>query len=308
MSEIIPNNTSWKGYFISDAIVLVFHSGMILNNSKINPVFNDQSIQPHRRVFALEIQQTDIINRKMDHQLELITPSGAKVTKLFICGALTEIDINSRGAGFIRVADPTGVLNLVLKIKIQEQLSDIKSITIPAFVSITASVESTLSSQKDKKFQLVVESIQLSSRKDRDQWIIKTGHITLLRLKRLSEILTTTQGSEDDKWIMQHYHTGLQKLQDLAGIIAKAVDQVQAIIDAPLQSESNEIETTDKIICEKVLQLIKDQSGPKGVQVQDLIPLAMKLKIEETLLIETIRTLIVEDEIYQPSPGLVKIL
>ena len=134
-------------------------------------------------------------------------------------------------------------------------------------------------------------------------------YYSLLRLKRLSEILTTTQGSEDDKWIMQHYHTGAAKT---AGSCRNNCESSRSgfkqLLMPPLQSESNEIETTDKIICEKVLQLIKDQSGPKRVQVQDLIPLAMKLKIEETLLIETIRTLIVEDEIYQPSPGLVKIL
>ena len=57
-----------------------------------------------------------------------------------------------------------------------------------------------------------------------------------------------------------------------------------------------------------VMNLIRQHSGPRGVSILELTGFAEKSGISEPLLIETIRGLITDDEIYQPSSGFVKIL
>jgi RPA family protein len=100
---------------------------------------SNHTMQPYSRVFALELQQTDIIVKgRESRQTEIITPSGARISRLFACGALTEINRNAKGTGLIRVADPTGVLVIYLKSRTPEITKILDSLITPAFVSVTA--------------------------------------------------------------------------------------------------------------------------------------------------------------------------
>jgi RPA family protein len=268
----------------------------------------DNLIQPFVRIFAIEIQQSDlVINGNGDRQRELITPSGARLSRLYICGVLTEIIRNTKGGGSIRIADPTGVFIIHLKIKNPDISTILDTLSIPAFVSITAYIEPSIGSGGQTGYNLVLDTIHPSTRSDRDRWICRTGYQTLIRLKRVSDVLSEGHCSGEEKRAIQWYKTSILQLKMLAGIIEKAVNQVQKVTQKTEKPEEDKSETPD-MTAEKVLLLIKQQSGPKGVAVQDLLPLAEQEKIPESLLIDTIRYLIAEDEIYQPSSGFVKIL
>jgi len=263
-------------------------------------------IQTCSRVFALEIQQTDLVVRKKeDRSVELITPSGAHISRLYCCGALTEINRTGKPGWFIRVADPTGVFVFVIRSRTPDLISALDSFTPPTFVSVTATVE-TDSTPGESGFRLILDTIHQSDRQARDQWILRTSLLTLKRLKRLADILAGETPGEEERRLMTRYGTSTRQLKVLAGVVERATGQVKA---APDQTEEIARESTEEQnASEKVLELIRQHSGPRGISVQELTGFAQKEKISEVLLLDTIRALIAEDELYQPSSGFIKIL
>lgn len=276
----------------------------------INKTVTVPGIFHHSRVFALEFQQSDIVIRThTGRQADLIAPSGERISRCYTCGTLTEINRGGKGGGYIRVADPTGVLVLHIRAYSPDILAVLDNLTIPAFVSVIASVE-TDNHPGESGFRLILEMISPSDRSARDRWIVRTSGLTLNRLQRLSRVLSGEQesDSEEVRKAIARYKTSNRQLHVLAGMVEKALGQVQVI------SPESEDETTTKDqdhgsdAAEKVLDLIRQHSGPRGISVQELVITAGKAGVSEPVLMDTIRGLIAEDELYQPSSGFIKIL
>ncbi|MDD1727816.1 MAG: hypothetical protein LUQ50_01955 [Methanospirillum sp.] len=270
------------------------------------PGYSGSSLYPYIRVFALEIQQTDLIIRRDHHAADLITPSGAHIVRLYSCGALTEINRNNKTGWIIRVADPTGVLVISIRSRSQDLVTVLNAITPPAFVSVTVVIEID-TSPGSSGYRLVLETIHSSDRKARDQWILKTSQCTIDRLQRLYKLLSEESPSEEERRFMSRYKISSRQLQVLAGVVDRALEQVRAPVEH--QESGTDIDTHGKDdVTEQVMELVRQHSGPRGISVQELTGIAKKTGLSETLLIDTIRVLIAEDELYQPSSGFVKIL
>lgn len=273
-----------------------------------NPSYPIPTLNSYSRVFALEIQQTDLVLRGKENRLvELITPSGAYIAKLYCCGALTEINKSGKNGWIIRVADPTGVFILSVKARTPDLIASLDSLSSPTFVSVTATIE-TDTTPGEGGFMLVLETIHQSDRQARDQWILRTSLITLNRLKRIADLLAGEKPSDDERKFMTRYGTSHRQLKVLSGIVERATSQVKAQDELKEESDTDTESSTENNTGEIVLQLIKQHSGPRGLSIQELTGFASKEKIPEQLLLDTIRALIAEDELYQPSSGFVKIL
>ncbi|PWR74394.1 hypothetical protein [Methanospirillum lacunae] len=271
-----------------------------------NPSYSISTLNSYSRVFALEIQQTDLVIRgKENRSVELVTPSGAHIAKIYCCGALTEINKSGKNGWIIRVADPTGVFVLSIKARTPDLITTLDSLSPPTFVSVTATIE-TDSTPGEGGFRLVLETIHQSDRQARDQWILRTSRITLDRLKRVADLLAGGSPSDEERKFITRYGTSLRQLKVLSGIVERATSQVKIQEEEIEEADPNP--STEKNTCETVLQLIKQHSGPRGISIQELTGFAQKEKISESLLLDTIRALITEDELYQPSSGFIKIL
>lgn len=271
-----------------------------------NPSYPNPTLNPYSRVFALEIQQTDLVLRgKENRSVELLTPSGAHITKIYCSGALTEINKGGKTGWIIRVADPTGVFVISVKARTPDLIETLDSLSPPTFVSVTATIE-TDPTPGEGGFKLVLETIHQSDRQARDQWILRTSQITLDRLKRVANLLAGEKPSDEEKKFMSRYGTSQRQLKVLAGIVERATSQVKIPDDVKEISDTDS--SPENNTGDIVLQLIKQHSGPRGVSIQELTGFAEKEKIPETLLLDTIRSLITDDELYQPSSGFVKIL
>ena len=265
------------------------------------------SLRPYCRVFSFEIQQTDLVIRGRDgRSTELITPSGASVSRLYWCGALTEINQNSKSGWTLRVADPTGVLILLVRSRMPDLIDILNTLTPPTFVSLTAIVEPD-STPGEQGFRLVLETIHPSDRQARDLWILRTASLTLNRLQRLSVLLTGETGTEEERKTISRYGTSTRQLNVLAGVIERALGQVKEP-EIEQEPSADQEKGDDTGATELVMKLIRQHSGPRGVSVQELTGFAEKAGLAQPILIDTIRTLITEDELYQPSSGFVKIL
>jgi RPA family protein len=294
------------------------------------PKSSDMRIIPYTRLFALEMQQTDHIQtRAGERQISLITPSGAKVSKLYFCGVLTEMTNPGGKNPSIRVADPTGGVTFFIKPQNKEVLKILEQITPPAFVSILAFFEKNIKKSPEETehapYQCVIERLIEVSRKERDNWIIETADHTMARIEAFYQLFVDSsafsplkslsppkEGKDFTAWMditrsKNHYHTSLKQLRVLAQTAANALEQVKP---AELEdiNEDEHAGQTEENLTDTVLTLIKEQADSRGVEVAFLTQLAKKQGITESSLIETIKILISEDEIYQPSPGFVKML
>lgn len=264
-------------------------------------------IHPYTRIFAIEIQQSDQILRGKDsHPAELITPSGARVSWFYSCGAITSINRDPKAGWSIRVADPTGVLLLTIKTRTPDLIQALDAIQPPAFVSVTGYVEPD-HNKGGTGFRLILETIHCADREERDRWILRTALLTLNRIDHLADTLETEKKDPELMQVISRYGSSMRQVEVLAGIVARAMQQIQ-ITDPPKDQREDPDAGDTGEVAEKIMRMVKEHSGPRGVSVQELIGHASKERISESLLMDTIRTLITDDELYQPSSGYVKIL
>jgi RPA family protein len=288
--------------------VLSSNSFNMADRSMHTQSINIAGFTPCSRVFALEFQQSDFVIRPGESiPASLITPTGERIFRFYSCGALTEMNRGGKTGGSVRVADPTGVLVLHFRSRSPEIASILDTLSIPAFVSVIGSVEPD-STPGEGGFRLHLEMIALSDRAFRDRWIIRTADITLKRLDNLSRALSGEPGSEETRKALARYRTNPRQLRFLAGMVEKALSQVQASPPADQEKTGTEDQVPAPDTQEKVVNLIREISGPRGISVQELTVSAEKAGIGQSLLMEIIRALIAEDELYQPSAGFVKIL
>lgn len=262
----------------------------------------------YSRVFAREIGQTDLVLPTHNaRQADLIIPSGERVSWCYFSGALTEINTGGKGGGYIRVADPTGVLILYIRPHSQEILEILGTLSPPVFVSLIATIESD-TRPGESEFRLILERIDPSDRTTRDRWIVRTADLTLSRLDMISQALSGKPVGEDVRKAVARYKSSPRQLRFLATMVEKALGQVQ--LSSPGKEEESDADesASSSDTAEKVMVLIRQRSGPRGISVQELVVTAGKAGIAEQDLMETIRSLIADDELYQPSSGFVKIL
>ncbi len=153
----------------------------------------------------------------------------------------------------------------------------------------------------------MLESISPSDRASRDRWILRTANLTLQRLESLNSALNGTVCADDIRRAVSRYRTSPRQIQVLVGMVEKAVSQVQTISQG-LVDESEEQEMKDNRQTDLVMDLIRSHSGPRGISIQELTGIAAKSGISEPVLMDIIRSLISDDELYQPSSGFVKML
>ncbi|MDR2855144.1 MAG: hypothetical protein LBV40_03175 [Methanomicrobiales archaeon] len=280
-------------------------------------------LAPYTRIFALEMQQSDLIMAPHNTELHasLLTPSGAKVFKFYFCGAVTEMTNPGGRNPSIRIADPTGGITFFIKAKNQEVLMFLEQITPPIFVSALAHIEKFDRIKKHQNtdqhtnFQCIIDTLTEISRKERDNWIIETANLTMARVETMYQYLADEAPIQkppemekllvymDPKRSKNHYQTSVKQLRLLANVAENALEQVKPIVPQD-DEESTPIDHTSTI-----LSLVQEHSGPRGVEITTLLTIAQRRHgISEAVLLETIKTLISEDEIYQPSSGSVKVL
>ena len=280
-------------------------------------------LSPYTRIFALEMQQSDLIigPNSADSHVSLLTPSGARVLTFYFCGAVTEMTNPGGRNPSLRIADPTGGITFFVKPKNKDVLMLLEQITPPVFVSVLAHIEKSDHGKKhqdvDKhgSFQCVIDTLTEVSRKERDNWIIETANLTMSRVETMYHYLADKAPIQkppemekllpymDPKRSMNHYQTSVKRLRLFAIMAENALEQVK-----PIEPEQNE-EAAPIDHASTVLSLIQEHSGPRGVEIATMATIAQRQHgISEATLLETIKKLINEDEIYQPSSGSVKVL
>jgi RPA family protein len=210
---------------------------------------------------------------------------------LFVAGTLTEKEQNTADLFYGRVADPTGVFEL-RKVRPDTGLqAAISGIEPPAFVTVIGQARMT-SGSADPSPYLEVHEVREVDRRIRDTWIIRTAELTGDRLSLMRKAIRSGTGSDEIIGAIAEFQVGCPDIEHLAGMACRALSQVAGI---PGKDE------TRPEVREKVLSIIRESAGKRGVPLDELIGLAGKYGIDEKGVRQAVRTLLEEDECYQPA-------
>ena len=225
----------------------------------------------------------------------VVTPGGGYCRFMFLSGTLTEVSETGDMVN-TRIADPTGVFNLVIGGRNTALAETFRRLPVPSFVTVTGRSQMY---QKEGRIVLSVrpDYVQCVNRPVRDQCVVATAQSTLGRLYLMNLALQGT--CTDDRVLAAFHHYSITKtrLRELAAMVEGAMKTV-----LPVESELPE----QKDVRSLVMDLIRSGSGPRGISVDQVINEAATSGIPRESVIATIESLIIDDECYQPLKGFVK--
>jgi RPA family protein len=216
---------------------------------------------------------------------------------VFVCGVLTEV--NERGEVIhARVADPTGGFDLIAGRDQGSPGEILQHLEPPRFVTVIG--KPGISRNGGKKAIIVKPSaVREVDRAVRDTWVITTAKLTFDRITTLCDALDAGCVPAGFPDICTHYQFSKDTLLEMACIVGNALVGTQEV-----QASGKEVPDNISLL----LELIRANSGEKGIPVCDLASLASAKGIGETELIRLVRQLLEEDECYQPSAGVIRLL
>ena len=269
-------------------------SAYILNTSllQIYPTIMDGAA----RVFAGDFTgSTFSVPDENGSPARVVTPSGAWCRRLYFCGALTEV-AESADVLHCRIADPTGAFDLVVGGRHAAVAEQIRSLPVPSFVAVTGTAQCY---RRNGGFVVTVrpESVQVIDRVARDRWITKTADMTIFRLALLLDAVEGTSTEPQATAVVRHYALTRERIREMAGMVEGALAGVRA---APPAQEA------PPDITGLVMEIVKEKSGPRGVSVDEVVAEAGRKGCTQDAVLAAIRTLVENDDCYQPQKGYVK--
>jgi RPA family protein len=203
------------------------------------------ALDPAWRIFAYEFNKSTLQLKEEDGSgpTYVISPTGAKINRLFVVGVLTEVE-NVRANEDLwraRVADPTGSFTVYAGKYQSEGASFFANADVPQFVSVLG--RARLYTREDTSYASIWSNeISNSTETVRNNWVITTAERTLDRLEALkiawgaglegdalrTLLLSSNVNASLTDGIIRAWPTysGSDVIADLGPIIASALDTV----------------------------------------------------------------------------------
>ncbi|MFC7215823.1 hypothetical protein ACFQO4_17270 [Saliphagus sp. GCM10025334] len=138
------------------------------------------------RVFAAEFDDADYSHAESDEERApnyVITPTGARLNRVFVVGALTEITAVNDEMLRARVVDPTGAFVVYAGQYQPDELAFLERIDPPAFVAVTGKARTFQPDDSDVVYTSIrPESIATVDPETRDRWVVSAAEQTLERV------------------------------------------------------------------------------------------------------------------------------
>ncbi len=176
------------------------------------------------RIFAAELKESNLNSREGIDPYSpqyLITPTGAKVNRVFIVGTLIEKEELGTDSEFWRgrIVDPTGAF-FVSAGQYQPEAAHVLAVTNPPeFMALIGKPTTYTTNDGNTLISIRAESLHVVDAATRDRWVVETAHLTAKRLARL-------QGNEPDAVkAREHYSTNTDIYRTM---ISQALRSVRA--------------------------------------------------------------------------------
>jgi len=246
----------------------------------------------------------------------LVTPTGARVNRLFVVGVVTEVENigTENDLWRARVADPTGAFIVYAGQYQPEAAVFLSTVEVPSYVSVVGKARTYEPEDGSVFVSIRPEEINTVDAGIRDRWIVDTAELTLGRIDAFSDTISSgLAGSKLHEYLVQkmvpasfaecitlaldYYHTDtgyLQKLKDALISSLKSID---------LTGPAGEVDND-----EFILGLMKEMDVGKGVDYAELITTAISRGVSEGAVDAAVRTLLANGRCYEPKIGILKVV
>jgi len=183
------------------------------------------------RIFAQELRDTTVaLERDPDDSYApqyVLTPTGAKVNRVFVVGTLTEKEDIGTDTEYwrARISDPTGASFIyagqyqpdATRALVDATVADADADT-PEFLAVVGKVSVYTTEEGNVLTSLRPETISIVNAETRDRWVLETARQTLDRIKRL-----TDGSSENLAMVKEHYSLDLEQYRQM---VASALESM----------------------------------------------------------------------------------
>ena len=153
------------------------------------------------RLFAAEYDDADFSYSESDEERApnyVVTPSGARVNRLFVVGVLTELEQVNEDVLRARIVDPTGAFVVYAGQYQPEALAFLERAEPPTFVALTGKARTFQPDDADTVYTSVrPESINEVDAETRDRWVVQTAEQTLHRVTTMADALGRAERGDD---------------------------------------------------------------------------------------------------------------
>ncbi|MEM4780497.1 MAG: hypothetical protein QXG03_02890 [Halalkalicoccus sp.] len=149
------------------------------------------------RLFACEFDAASLEYADSDEERApkyVITPTGARVNRLFVVGVLTEVERVNEEVVRARVVDPTGAFVVYAGQYQPDALAFLERADPPAFVAVTGKANTFRPDDSDRVYTSVrPESVAEVDAETRDRWTVGAAEHTLRRIDAFARALETDE-------------------------------------------------------------------------------------------------------------------
>ncbi len=277
--------------------------------------------EPAWRVFAAEYNASRHHIKATEPMTPsyVVTPLGAKISRLFVVGVLTEVQVVSDEALRARVVDQTGPF-FIYAGKFRPSVRQVLEITkTPQFIALVGKISVYTPNEDTMYVSIIPERIKVVDEKLRDYWVFDTAKKLKVRIEAMQEALkmeNPTQSQLMDLGFSKRISEGVisaisfyEKID-----IEKYLDMLKSALKHLLPEyqelgyelpgvEEEEEEDIDVELEEKVLSLIEELDDGTGASYDELLEI---LKVDRADLDMALDALKDRGEIYEPRIGKIK--
>jgi len=153
------------------------------------------------RLFATEFEDADLSYSESDEERApnyVVTPTGARVNRLFVVGVLTEVEQVSEDVLRGRVVDPTGAFVLYAGQYQPDEMAFLEGADPPTFVAVTGKARTFQPADSDRVFTSIrPETINEVDAETRDRWTVQAAEHTLDRIAHTAAALAREERGDD---------------------------------------------------------------------------------------------------------------
>jgi RPA family protein len=160
-----------------------------------------------RRVFAQELKDSNLTSKDESDQYApqyVLTPTGAKVNRVFLVGTLIEKEDIGTDSEYWRgrISDPTGSFLVYAGQYQPEAAQFLADCELPAFVAVVGKTSTYTTDDGNVLTSIRPESIQQVDEITRDLWVLDTSKQTLERIRAIE-----AEEDQNSKLAKEHYAT-----------------------------------------------------------------------------------------------------
>ncbi|MCT9096933.1 hypothetical protein [Haloarchaeobius sp. HME9146] len=152
------------------------------------------------RLFASEFDDATLSHQESDEERApnyVITPSGARVNRLFVVGVLTEVESVNEEVLRGRIVDPTGAFVVYAGQYQPDEMAALEQAQPPQFVAVTGKARTFSPDDSDRVYTSIrPESINVVDAETRDRWVVGTAEQTLQRVATYAEAAAMDEHGE----------------------------------------------------------------------------------------------------------------